>query len=57
MMFICSIFSLPSFQNVNNINSYSLSASFVLVLPQPIPVAKSVISAIKDITGKFLLFC
>ncbi|XP_045168885.2 mediator of RNA polymerase II transcription subunit 1-like [Mercenaria mercenaria] len=43
--------SLPSFQNVNNINSYSLSASFVLVLPQPIPVAKSVIDAIKDITG------
>lgn len=43
--------SLQSFQNVNSINSCSLPASFVLNLAQPLPVAKSVIDAIKDITG------
>ncbi|KAL4222592.1 Mediator of RNA polymerase II transcription subunit 1 [Mactra antiquata] len=43
--------SIPSFQNVNNVNSCSLSAHFVLVLPHAIPVASSVITSIKDITG------
>lgn len=43
--------SLPSFQGLNNMNSSSLPASFVLVLPQPVPVSTSVINSIQEVTG------
>ncbi|KAK3603593.1 hypothetical protein CHS0354_017310 [Potamilus streckersoni] len=42
--------SLPSFQGLSAMNSCVLPASFVLVLPQPIPVSKSVIKTIQEIT-------
>ena len=45
-------FSLPSFQGLNNMNSSSLPASFVLVLPHPVPVSLSIINAIEEMTGK-----
>ena len=47
-----SICSLPSFQGLNNMNSASLAASFVLVLPHPVPVSMSVINSIQEVTGK-----
>ncbi|XP_063422321.1 mediator of RNA polymerase II transcription subunit 1-like [Mytilus trossulus] len=43
--------SLPSFQALSNVNSCMLSACFVLVLPQPIPVALSVVRLIKNVTN------
>lgn len=45
-------FSLPCFQGLSNVNSCTLSASFVLVLPQPIPVAMSNVNAIQSVTGR-----
>ena len=33
-------------------NSSSLPASFVLVLPHPVPVSLSIINAIEEMTGK-----
>ncbi|OWF39396.1 Mediator of RNA polymerase II transcription subunit 1 [Mizuhopecten yessoensis] len=42
--------SLPCFQGLSNVNSCTLSASFVLVLPQPIPVAMSNVQSIQSVT-------
>ncbi|KAK7498356.1 hypothetical protein BaRGS_00010310 [Batillaria attramentaria] len=42
--------SLPSFSGWNHMNSATLPACFVLVLPQPIPVATSVLQKIKSLT-------
>ena len=36
-------------------NSSSLPASFVLVLPHPVPVSTSVINSIQEVTGKICL--
>ncbi|XP_052799158.1 uncharacterized protein LOC128230753 [Mya arenaria] len=43
---------LPSFQAVANYNSCLLAASFVLVLPEPVPVCSSVLDSIRSITGQ-----
>ncbi|KAL8622395.1 hypothetical protein ACOMHN_041723 [Nucella lapillus] len=43
--------SLPSFNALTHANSASLPACFVLVLPQPIPVAMSVIRNIQNLTN------
>lgn len=42
--------SLPSFSAWNHMNSATLPAIFTLVLPQPIPVAASVLQKIKSLT-------
>ncbi|KAK3108146.1 hypothetical protein FSP39_002003 [Pinctada imbricata] len=43
--------SLPKFQALTGVNSVELPASFVLVLPQPIPVAMSLVQSIQSATG------
>ncbi|XP_076460954.1 uncharacterized protein LOC143293681 [Babylonia areolata] len=42
--------SLPSFNGLTHANSANLPACFVLVLPQPIPVAMSVMQNIQNLT-------
>ena len=47
----CLPLSLPSFSNVNQLNSALLPASFVLVLPRPIPVAAAILKRIAQLTS------
>lgn len=54
LLFIVKLYvcSLPSFTGLTHINSATLPACFVLVLPQPIPVASSTIQKIQALTSE-----
>ncbi|XP_041366211.1 mediator of RNA polymerase II transcription subunit 1-like isoform X2 [Gigantopelta aegis] len=43
--------SLPNFVGLSSVNSHIFPASFVLVLPQPVPVAMSTIQKIQSVTS------
>ena len=47
-------FSLPSFSGVSQVNSMMLPASFVLVLPQSIPVSAIILEKITSLTSKLM---